>query len=81
MPLGNIADTLSTLVLVTPDINWVFTVKRNEKEFSFDDQEIKRELGGVSITEPEVIRFILSYFVESIQEVQDDKGESRHASH
>ncbi|NLN71065.1 MAG: sensor histidine kinase [Chloroflexi bacterium] len=81
MPLGNIADTLSTLVLGTPDINWVFTVKRNEKEFSFDDQEIKRELGGVSITEPEVIRFIRSYFVESIQEVQDDKGESRHASH
>jgi anti-sigma regulatory factor (Ser/Thr protein kinase) len=75
MPLGNIVDTLLTLLLGTPEINWVFTVKRNGREFNFDDHEVKKELDGVSITEPEVIRFIRSFITESIMEVLNEKGD------
>jgi len=45
-------------------------VKKNGKEFYFDDADIKKELEGISITEPDVIRFIRSLFEESIQEIQ-----------
>jgi len=70
MPLGNIPDTLLMLELGTPEVNWIFSVKKNGKEFYFDDADIKKELEGISITEPDVIRFIRSLFEESIQEIQ-----------
>ena len=70
MPLGNIPDTLLMLELGTPEVNWVFSVKKNDKEFYFDDADVKKELEGISITEPDVIRFIRSLFEESIQELQ-----------
>ncbi len=71
MPLGNVEDTLLTLELGTPEVNWVFIVRKNEKEFYFDDAELKKELDGLSITEPDVIRFIREYFKEGIQEIQN----------
>lgn len=70
MPLGNISDTLLMLELGTPEVNWIFSVKKNEKEFYFDDAELKKELEGISITEPDVIRFIRSLFEENVQEIQ-----------
>ncbi len=70
MPLGNIPDTLLMFELGTPEVNWVFSVKKNDKEFYFDDADVKKELEGISITEPDVIRFIRSLFEESIQELQ-----------
>jgi hypothetical protein len=75
MPLGNVVDTFLTLLLGTPEINWVFSFKKNEKEFYFNDLEIKKELDGISLTEPDVIRFIRSFFTEGIQEVQNEKGD------
>lgn len=71
MPLGNIPDTLLTLLLGTPQINWVFSIKKNDKEFFFDDIELKKELDGISLTEPDVIRFIRSFIEEGIQEAQN----------
>jgi len=71
MPLGNVEDTLLTLELGTPEVNWVFIVRKNEKEFYFDDADFKKELDGLSITEPDVIRFIREYFKEGIQEIQN----------
>jgi hypothetical protein len=70
MPLGNIADTLLALELGTPQVNWVYSIKKDDKEFYFDDAELKKELNGISITEPDVIRFIRSIFEEGIQEIQ-----------
>lgn len=70
MPLGDIADTFLTLELGALNVNWIFTVKRDEKEFYFDDSELKKELEGIELTEPEVIRFIRSIFKEGIEELQ-----------
>mgnify|MGYP000859101124 CR=1 FL=1 len=70
MPLGNIPDTLLSLVLCTPDVNWIFSIRKNEKMFYFDDQELKNELDGIPLTNPDVIRFIRKLFEEGIQEIQ-----------
>jgi len=70
MPLGDLADTFLTLQLGALDVNWIFTVKRDEHQFHFDDSELKKELEGIELTEPEVIRFIRSIFKEGIQELQ-----------
>lgn len=70
MPLGNVADTLLMLELGTPDINWIFSVKKDKEEFFFDDAELKQELDGISITEPDVIRFIRTIFEDGIKSIQ-----------
>lgn len=70
MPLGNVSDTLLMLELGTPEINWIFSVKKNGEEFFFDDSELKQVLDGISITEPDVIRFIRSIFEDGIKSIQ-----------
>lgn len=70
MPLGDVADTLLLLELGTPEINWIFSVKKNGKEFYFDDSELKQELDGISITDPDVIRYVRSIFENGIKSIQ-----------
>lgn len=70
MPLGNITDTLLSLQLCSPDVNWIFSVRKNGKEFYFDDKEFKNELDGIPLTDPNVIRFIRNLFEEGVQEIQ-----------
>jgi DNA polymerase III sliding clamp (beta) subunit (PCNA family) len=75
MPLGNLSDTFLSLELGTPEVNWVFSVKNNKDEFYFDDTELKKELDGISITEPDVIRFIRSIFEEGITKLDLAQGD------
>lgn len=70
MPLGDIADTFLTLELGTSNVNWIFSVKRDDQEFYFDDFELKKELEGIELTQPDVIRFIRSIFEDGIQELK-----------
>jgi hypothetical protein len=51
-------------------VHWIFTYKVDEAEFVFDDQEIKETLDGVSMTEPDVLKFIREYMVEGINHVR-----------
>lgn len=71
MPLGNIPDTLLTLELCTPNVNWVYSIRKNDKVFYFDDTELKQELDGMPMTDPDVIRFIRTIFEEGIQDIQN----------
>jgi anti-sigma regulatory factor (Ser/Thr protein kinase) len=70
MPLGDIASTFITLLIGSPEVHWTFTYKVDEEEFIFDDQEIKETLDGVSMTEPDVLKFIREYMVECINQVR-----------
>ena len=64
MPLGDLVDTLLTLEVGTPEVHWVFSIKKDGKEFYFDDQDLKRELGDLPLCSPEVIRYLRSVFSE-----------------
>jgi hypothetical protein len=66
MPLGDVPSTLLGLLIGTPEVHWTFRVKNDEKEFYFDDTELKRELGGDCLSEPEVIRYVRELFTEEI---------------
>ena len=72
MPLGNISDTISSLVIGSPEVHWVFRYKINDMEFEFDDAPIKHELEGVSLTEPPVITFIRHYIEDGIRDIKSN---------
>lgn len=67
-PLGNVAETISALVLANPNVDFVFKAKKNET-FEFDTRVIKITLDGVEITEPAVMSFIREYLEEGTMQV------------
>ena len=70
MPLGDIAATIFSLVIGSPQVNWVFRYRFDDEEFFFDDALIKAELNGVPMTEPGILTFILQMIYEGVVGVQ-----------
>jgi anti-sigma regulatory factor (Ser/Thr protein kinase) len=67
MPLGDLPGTFLGLLIGTPEVHWTFRVKNDEKEFTFDDAELKKELGEDCLAEPAVIRYVRELFTEGIE--------------
>jgi anti-sigma regulatory factor (Ser/Thr protein kinase) len=70
MPLGDITGTLQTLIIGTPEVNWVFEYVVDQNCFVLDDQPIKETLDGVPLSEPAVMKFIREMIDEGIQDVR-----------
>ncbi len=74
MPLGKLADTFSTVIIGHPEIDFDLELKRvyqNNREdvFSFSTLEVKKELGDVPITYPDVIRYIQQTIENGIKKI------------
>lgn len=66
MPLGNLANTILSLVIGSPEIHWKFRYIVDEARFEFDDKPIKEQLDGISLSQPDIISFIREYLQEGI---------------
>ena len=64
VPLGNIIETVTTLIQGHPDTDFLFTHKIGEKEVSLDTREIRSVLEGVPLNTYEVIVWIKEYLKE-----------------
>jgi len=70
MPLGDVCDTIYTLVVFNQQVDFVFTYRVGNKEFVLDTRELKEILGNVSFQEPEVSTFIREFLRENKTEVE-----------
>lgn len=77
MPLGDLPGTLLTLVVAYPQIHWVFQYRGRSaspnaefRQFVFDDQPIKAELGDLPLCEPAVLAFLRSLLEEGMQDIR-----------
>lgn len=52
--LGNISSVISMLFCSHPDVDVIFTFKKNDEKYSLSSNEIKHELQGISIQDLEV---------------------------
>jgi hypothetical protein len=57
-PLGNISQTIITLVMGNPGLDLIYVHKRNGQKYSFDTRKIKEQLEGMPINSPAGIRMI-----------------------
>ncbi len=57
-PLGNIGETIVILIMSNPDIDFLFEHRKNDEIYTLDTSELKQELEGVPINNPEVIKYI-----------------------
>ena len=65
--IGNLAETLLTLVMGHPEIDVVYTERDGDRVFQFDTREIKTELEDVPISAPEALDAVRHLLREEIR--------------
>lgn len=66
-PMGNLVDTIITLIQADDKIDYLFKYKSDDFEFVFDTNEIKVILDGVAINLPEIIVWLKDYIKEGLR--------------
>ncbi|NTW70793.1 MAG: sensor histidine kinase [Eubacteriaceae bacterium] len=74
-PLGNMTDTIITIVMMLGESNnFIYKHRYNDKEFIFDTREIRETLGGnVPLNNLEVIGWMRGYISEGESEIYTDQ--------
>jgi hypothetical protein len=74
MPLGDLPATYLSLLVAHPQIEWTFLYRvidqdQRSRDFRFESAALRRELGDISLTEPEVLAYLRNLFEEGIRSV------------
>jgi anti-sigma regulatory factor (Ser/Thr protein kinase) len=72
-PMGDITETIRTLVTMNPDMDWVYTFSYDESGFTLDTREMREILDGVSLSDPDVSMYIKEMLTENHAECGADK--------
>ena len=64
-PLGDLGETRSTLISNGDEVEYVLHFVFKDTDFVFDTRELKAQLDGVPMDEPEVLLFIKNYIREN----------------
>jgi anti-sigma regulatory factor (Ser/Thr protein kinase) len=73
MPLGDITETIRTLVTMNSGIDWVYRFKNDTAQFTLDTREMKEILDGVPLSDPDVSGYIKEMLAENHAEASADK--------
>ena len=65
MPVGDMNGTVSMLIRMNPDIDFVYTHSINEKSYVLDTRELREQLDDVPLDTPDVIEWIEEYLKEN----------------
>jgi hypothetical protein len=68
-PLGDMPSTLVSLISGSPEVNFFYVHKYNDKEFRVNTLEIKKNLSGLSLNHPEVLTWLQDFFREKEKEI------------
>ncbi len=66
-PMGALVNTITMLILSSPEIRYIFTYFLNDKEFTMDTKEVQEILQGVPINDLNVIKWLEEYLTENIE--------------
>lgn len=70
LPLGNMAETLITLIMAKPDVRFIYTYRYNNKEFTMDTEQIQQLLEDVPINDLEILHWLKAYIASGENEVK-----------
>jgi len=72
-PLGDMAQTLATLIMGHPGVDIIYQHKVDHSEYTLDTREIKAELAGLPIESPQVIAVLKKNIKEGIDQLKEEK--------
>ena len=73
-PIGNMASSLTALIMGNPDVDFVYTHEVDGNIFHLDTRQVREELEGLPLNHPEVIKYLASVIRESLTDLK--KGNS-----
>jgi anti-sigma regulatory factor (Ser/Thr protein kinase) len=65
-PLGDIPQTLITLIVGSPDVNFCYKHITDDSQFLLDTKDIKSQIDGIPINSPEVLNIIKKHIKEGL---------------
>jgi hypothetical protein len=71
--LGDMAGVIALTASAYPDIRFIYSHTKNGKVYTFDTEEIKEALDGISIQEPEVITLLREMIQANLQDLEKDE--------
>lgn len=68
-PLGDLEGALITLLTGNEGVDFVYRHRRGKKVFTLDTRQIRRQIGEIPLSHPEVIRFLRRYIREGLSDI------------
>jgi len=68
-PLGDLTGSVVTLIQGSPELDFVYSRSTDKGTYVLDVREIRAELGGVPLDEPEVLAWIREFIEENDAEI------------
>ena len=68
-PLGDMAATITTLIIGNPGIDFVYSHRIDGNDFSLDTREIREEMEDLSLSDPVVIHHLTETIRSSLKEL------------
>ena len=69
-PLGDMAATITTLILGNPEIDFVYSHRIDDEEFNLDTREIRTEMEDLSLSDPVVIHHLTESIRSALKELE-----------
>lgn len=69
MPLGDISETIYSLISINVETDFIYTYTINDKSFTLNTKEIKKIMKDIPINTPEVLIYIKEFLEENKREV------------
>ncbi len=71
-PLGNMAETILTLIEGNPDTDFAYKQSRDDREYLLDTRDIRIELEEIPLNTPEVVGLIRENLVTGLSDLEPD---------
>ena len=71
MPIGDVEGTVSVLIHMKPDLDFVYRRSLGEKGFTLDTRELREVLEGVPLNTPDVNGWINEFLSENLKELKE----------
>jgi len=68
-PLGQMGDTLITLIVGHPEVDFLYEHRKDGRVFSLDTREIKSDLGDIPLNAPQVISALRTLILSGLEEL------------
>ena len=69
-PMGNITTTIISLIAGNSDVDFIYKHRHNDRRFTLDTREIRKEIDDVPINHPEIIKYIRGVIEEGLGEIK-----------
>lgn len=75
-PLGEMAETLTTIISRRPDIDVIYTHERNGRKFVFRTIDIREQVGDMAINTVGTLNFVRKYVMQEENNLLDQRSRS-----